>query len=173
MIILSKDSMISVRYEDQALKEILAGLLQEGSAAHGTLIALAGVPKEQMTMAAQVLAGTLNLPLYRVDLSVIVSKYIGETEKNLERLFLRASAERLILLFDTGDALFGERTDVKDSHDCYANIKESFLIKMLATYRVTVISLFESIDEAERKRNRIRQVVVKFPPHRVNLCDTR
>src|SRR6266540_3531214 len=87
------------------------------------------------TMAAEVLARELDLDLYRIDLSQVVSKYIGETEKNLRRLFDAAEAGAAILLFDEADALFGKRSEVKDSHDRYANIEVSYLLQRMEAYR--------------------------------------
>ncbi len=86
------------------------------------------------TLAAEVLANELGLPLYRIDLSAVVSKYIGETEKNLRRVFDAAEATGAILLFDEADALFGKRSEVKDSHDRYANIEVSYLLQRMESY---------------------------------------
>ena len=86
-------------------------------------------------MAAEVLARELRLDLYRIDLSSVVSKYIGETEKNLRRVFDAAEAGGAILLFDEADALFGKRSEVKDSHDRYANIEVSYLLQRMEAYR--------------------------------------
>ena len=83
------------------------------------------------TLAAEVLAGELRLDLYRIDLASVVSKYIGETEKNLRRLFDAAEGGGAILLFDEADALFGKRSEVKDSHDRYANIEVSYLLQRM------------------------------------------
>ena len=82
-------------------------------------------------MAAEVIAGELALDLYRVDLSSVVSKYIGETEKNLRRIFDAAEDGGAVLLFDEADALFGKRSEVKDSHDRYANIEVSYLLQRM------------------------------------------
>src|SRR5690606_23785917 len=87
------------------------------------------------TMAAEVLANALDLTLYRIDLSAVVSKYIGETEKNLRKVFDEAEEQGAILLFDEADALFGKRSEVKDSHDRYANIEVSYLLQRMETYR--------------------------------------
>src|SRR5262249_18365132 len=81
------------------------------------------------TMAAEVLANDLRLGLYRIDLSSVVNKYIGETEKNLRRLFDAAEDGGAILFFDEADALFGKRSEVKDSHDRYANIEVNYLLQ--------------------------------------------
>ncbi len=91
------------------------------------------------TRAAQVLARELQLRLYRVDLSAIGSKYIGETEKNLRRLFAAAAASNKILFFDEADSLFGKRTDVSDSHDRFANLEISYLVQQLESHRGLVI----------------------------------
>jgi SpoVK/Ycf46/Vps4 family AAA+-type ATPase len=87
------------------------------------------------TLAAEVLAGVLELDLYRIDLSQVVSKYIGETEKNLRRVFDAAEDGGAILLFDEADALFGRRSEVKDSHDRYANIEVGYLLQRMEAYR--------------------------------------
>ena len=87
------------------------------------------------TLAAEVLASELHLDLYRIDLSAVVSKYIGESEKNLRRVFDAAEDTGAILLFDEADALFGKRSDVKDSHDRYANIEVSYLLQRIEAYR--------------------------------------
>ena len=87
------------------------------------------------TMAAEVLANQLRLDLYRIDLSAVVSKYIGETEKNLRRVFDAAEDGGAILFFDEADALFGKRSEVKDSHDRYANIEINYLLQRMEAYR--------------------------------------
>ena len=86
-------------------------------------------------MAAEVLANELRLDLYRIDLPAVVSKYIGETEKNLRRVFDAAEDGGAILFFDEADALFGKRSEVKDSHDRYANIEVSYLLQRMEAYR--------------------------------------
>ena len=95
----------------------------------------AGASGTGKTMAAEVLANELRLDLYRIDLSQVVSKYIGETEKNLRRVFDAAEDGGAILLFDEADALFGKRSEVKDSHDRYANIEVSYLLQRMEAYR--------------------------------------
>ena len=115
------------------------------------------------TMAAEVLAGELGLDLYKIDLSAVVSKYIGETEKNLERLFRAAESSGAILLFDEADALFGKRSDVKDSHDRYANIELAFLLQRMEAYRglsILTSNMKASLDTAFLRRIRF---VVQFP----------
>ena len=115
------------------------------------------------TMAAEVLANELRLDLYRIDLSSVVSKYIGETEKNLRRVFDAAEDGGAILLFDEADALFGKRTEVKDSHDRYANIEVSYLLQRMEAYRglaILTTNLKGALDTAFLRRIRF---VVEFP----------
>ncbi|MDY6795817.1 MAG: ATP-binding protein [Actinomycetota bacterium] len=115
------------------------------------------------TMAAEVLANELHLDLYRIDLSQVVSKYIGETEKNLRRVFDAAEDGGAILLFDEADALFGKRSEVKDSHDRYANIEVSYLLQRMEDYRglaILTTNRKEALDDAFMRRLRF---VVQFP----------
>jgi SpoVK/Ycf46/Vps4 family AAA+-type ATPase len=115
------------------------------------------------TMAAEVLAYTLNLDVYRIDLSSVVSKYIGETEKNLCKVFDAAEGGGAILLFDEADSLFGKRSDVKDSHDRYANMEVSYLLQRMEAYQglaILTTNLKDSIDQAFLRRIRF---VVQFP----------
>ncbi len=115
------------------------------------------------TFAAEVLAADLRLDLHRVDLSQVVSKYIGETEKNLRRIFDAAEAGGAVLLFDEADALFGKRSEVKDSHDRYANIEVSYLLQRMEAYRglaILTTNLKSALDSAFLRRLRF---VVQFP----------
>ena len=115
------------------------------------------------TMAAEVLAKKLKLDLYRIDLSQIVSKYIGETEKNLRRIFDAAEEGGAILLFDEADALFGKRSEVRDSHDRYANIEVSYLLQRMEAYRglaILTTNMKNAIDPAFLRRIRF---FVQFP----------
>jgi hypothetical protein len=115
------------------------------------------------TMAAEVLANDLRLDLYHIDLSQVVSKYIGETEKNLARLFDAAEAGGAILLFDEADALFGKRSEVRDSHDRYANIEVSYLLQRMEAYRglaILTTNMKDALDPAFLRRIRF---VVQFP----------
>ncbi|MEO6421287.1 MAG: ATP-binding protein [Candidatus Nitrotoga sp.] len=114
------------------------------------------------TMAAEVLANELHLDLYRIDLSSVVSKYIGETEKNLRKVFDAAEESGAILLFDEADALFGKRSEVKDSHDRYANIEVSYLLQRMESYTglaILTTNLKTSLDTAFQRRLRF---VVQF-----------
>lgn len=123
----------------------------------------AGASGTGKTLAAEVLANELQLDLYRIDLSAVVSKYIGETEKNLGRVFDAAEVGGVILLFDEADSLFGKRSDVKDSHDRYANMEVSYLLQRMEAYRglsVLTTNLKNSIDQAFLRRIRF---IVQFP----------
>ena len=115
------------------------------------------------TMAAEVIASELGLPLYRVDLSAVVSKYIGETEKNLSQIFADASSSGAILFFDEADALFGKRSEVRDSHDRYANMEVSYLLQRMEDYDGIVVlasNLRQNMDEAFVRR---LHLAVDFP----------
>ncbi|MEA5621541.1 ATP-binding protein [Nostoc sp. UHCC 0251] len=115
------------------------------------------------TMAAEVIANDLRLNLYRIDLSAVVNKYIGETEKNLRRLFDAAEDGGAILFFDEADALFGKRSEVRDSHDRYANIEVNYLLQRLEAYRglaILATNLKGSLDHAFMRRLRF---IVNFP----------
>jgi len=115
------------------------------------------------TLAAEVLARELALDLYRIDLSTVVSKYIGETEKNLRQVFDAAEEGGVLLLFDEADALFGKRSDVKDSHDRYANIEVGYLLQRMETYQglaILTTNLKSALDKAFQRRLRF---IVNFP----------
>ena len=115
------------------------------------------------TMAAQVLAAELGLEIFRVDLATTVSKYIGETEKNLDRIFGAAEGSNAILFFDEADALFGKRSEVGDSHDRYANIEVAYLLQKMEGYPGAVIlatNFRRNIDDAFVRR---LDFVIDFP----------
>lgn len=122
-----------------------------------------GPPGTGKTMAAEVIAHDLEVDLYKVDLAGVVSKYIGETEKNLSRIFQEAETSNAILFFDEADALFGKRTEVSDAHDRYANIETSYLLQKMEEYEGIVIlatNLRENMDVAFTRRLRF---IVEFP----------
>jgi ATPase family associated with various cellular activities (AAA)/Winged helix domain, variant len=129
----------------------------------GLTVLFAGASGTGKTMAAEVIAGELGLDLYRIDLATVVSKYIGETEKNLREIFLAATDTDAILLFDEADALFGKRTEVRDSHDRYANQEVSYLLQQMEAYRGAAIlttNMQHALDPAFLRRLRF---VVQFP----------
>jgi hypothetical protein len=121
----------------------------------GVVALFSGPSGTGKTLAAEVIAGALDLDLYRVDLSTVVSKYIGETERNLERVFSAATAGELVLFFDEADALFGKRGEVSDARDRYANIEVAYLLQRLETYDGVVVmasNLRRNIDDAFLRR---------------------
>jgi SpoVK/Ycf46/Vps4 family AAA+-type ATPase len=114
-------------------------------------------------MAAEVIARALHLDLYRIDLSQIVSKYIGETERNLNKVFSEARTSNAILFFDEADALFGKRSEVRDAHDRYANIEISYLLQKMEEYEgvsILATNLKQNLDEAFTRR---LSFTVEFP----------
>ena len=111
------------------------GFGEKSSRGRGISVLFAGPSGTGKTMAAEILANHLKLDLYRIDLAGVVSKYIGETEKNLKKVFDAAEHSGAILFFDEADALFGKRTEVKDSHDRYANIEVNYLLQRMEDYR--------------------------------------
>ncbi len=121
----------------------------------GTVAAFAGPPGTGKTLAARIVAGALNRPLYRVDLGQVVDKYVGETQKNLDRLLDSATGTGVILLFDEADALFGRRTEVRDAHDRYANLEIAHLLARLEEYdglAILTTNLREHLDDAFVRR---------------------
>ncbi|MBE1462770.1 ATP-binding protein [Kibdelosporangium phytohabitans] len=121
----------------------------------GVVALFSGPSGTGKTLAAEIVAGELGLDLYKVDLSSVVSKYIGETEKNLERIFGAAAAGDLVLFFDEADSLFGKRSEVSDAHDRYANIEVAYLLQRLESYDGLVVmatNLQRNIDDAFLRR---------------------
>lgn len=139
------------------------GWEKKGGRGLGTAALFSGPSGTGKTLAAEVLANELKLDLFRIDLSQIVSKYIGETEKNLSRIFSAAEDGGAILLFDEADALFGKRSEVKDSHDRYANVEVSYLLQQMETYRgLTILTTNQksALDQAFLRRLRF---AINFP----------
>jgi len=139
------------------------GFASKGARGLGISALFAGASGTGKTMAAEVLANELRLDLYRIDLSQVVSKYIGETEKNLRRVFDAAEQGGAVLLFDEADALFGKRSEVKDSHDRFANIEISYLLQRMEAYRglaILTTNIKSVLDTAFLRRIRFS---VQFP----------
>lgn len=139
------------------------GFGEKLSLGKGLSVLFSGPSGTGKTMAAEILAGSLGLDLYKIDLSSLVSKYIGETEKNLARVFAEAETANAILFFDEADALFGKRSEVRDAHDRYANIEISYLLQRMEAYEGLVIlatNLSKNMDEAFIRR---LHFVVEFP----------
>ena len=139
------------------------GFARRGARGLGIAALFAGESGTGKTLAAEAIANEVRLDLFRIDLASTVSKYIGETEKNLARLFDAAEASGAVLLFDEADALFGKRSEVKDSHDRYANIEIAYLLQRIEAYRglaILTTNLKSSLDKAFMRRIRF---VVQFP----------
>ena len=139
------------------------GFGQKMSRGKGLSVLFTGSPGTGKTMAAEVIANDLSLDLYKIDLSGVVSKYIGETEKNLSKIFNEAETSNAILFFDEADALFGKRTQISDAHDRYANIEVSYLLQKMEEYEGIVIlatNLRENMDDAFTRRIKF---IVEFP----------
>jgi hypothetical protein len=150
-----------VRHQHEVLGEW--GFGRTASRSRGISALFSGPPGTGKTLAAEVVAAELQLDLYKVDLSGVVSKYIGETEKNLARIFQEAETSNAILFFDEADALFARRTKVADAHDRYANIETSYLLQRVEAYEGIVVlatNLRENIDEAFTRRIRF---IIEFP----------
>ncbi len=155
-----KEIVIQVKQRNKVYLEW--GFSKMGSRGLGISALFAGESGTGKTMASEVLANELQLDLYKIDLSQVVNKYIGETEKNLKQIFDAAEEGGAILLFDEADALFGKRSDVKDSHDRYSNIEVSYLLQRMEAYRglaILTTNMKSSIDTAFLRRIRF---VVNF-----------
>ncbi len=150
-----------LRHRDRVLSEW--GYERAVARTQGLKVLFAGESGTGKTMAAEVLGAELGLELFRVDLSTIVSKYIGETEKNLDRIFEAATGSNAILFFDEADALFGKRSEVSDAHDRYANIEVAYLLQKMEGYPGAVIlatNFRQNIDDAFVRR---LDFVIDFP----------
>ncbi len=139
------------------------GLGRKLTAGSGVSALFSGPPGTGKTLAAQIMANQLGIDLYRIDLSTVVSKFVGETEKNLERIFSEASDSNAILFFDEADAIFGKRSEVKDAHDRYANIEVGYLLQRMENYdgvAILATNLRANLDDAFTRR---LQFIVNFP----------
>jgi SpoVK/Ycf46/Vps4 family AAA+-type ATPase len=141
----------------------------------GVVALFSGESGTGKTMAAEVLAGELGLDLYAIDLATVVDKYVGETEKNLDRIFVEADRVNAVLFFDEADAIFGKRSEVKDAHDRHANVETAYLLQRLETFdgiAILATNLKANLDEAFARR---LDAVVDFPmpdvEHRRKLWD--
>jgi SpoVK/Ycf46/Vps4 family AAA+-type ATPase len=150
-----------VRYRDLVYHRW--GFADSVSGESGLTVLFSGASGTGKSLAARVLANELRLDLYRVDLSAVFSKYIGETEKNLRQIFDAAESGGVVLLFDEAEALFGKRSEVSDSHDRYANVEVSYLLRRLERFNGVAIlttNMREAFDAAFMRRFRF---VVEFP----------
>lgn len=142
-----------VKYRSQVYDQW--GFDRKLSGGKGLNILFAGSSGTGKTMAAEVMANELGLDLYKIDLATVVSKYIGETEKNLARIFAEAESSNAILFFDEADALFGKRSEVRDSHDRYSNIEISYLLQKMEEYEgvsILATNLRKNMDDAFVRR---------------------
>jgi hypothetical protein len=149
--------------------------MQRGSRGEGITALFAGPSGTGKTMAAEVLTAELGFDLYAVDIATVVDKYIGETEKNLDRIFSEAAGVNGVLFFDEADALFGKRSDVRDSHDRYANVEVAYLLQRMEQYdglAILATNLRANLDDAFTRR---LQAVVEFPmpdaEHRLRIWE--
>ncbi|HEU5266298.1 MAG TPA: ATP-binding protein [Jatrophihabitans sp.] len=134
-----------------------------GGRGNGITALFAGDSGTGKTMSAEAIAGELGLDLYTVNLATVIDKYVGETEKNLERIFAEASGVNAVLLFDEADAIFGKRSEVRDAHDRYANIESAYLLQRMETFdglAVLATNLRANIDEAFTRR---LDAIIDFP----------
>ncbi len=157
----SKNIPQIVRYGSNGFDELINRFRTSSRNAFPVLFA--GSSDDFKTLAADIISVELNLNLYRANLSSLVSKYAGETEKNLDRVFREAAKNNAIVLLDEADALFGKRTEIKDTHDRYANLEVTYLLRRIENYNgIVILSTRHSntIDEALIRRMRY---VVKFP----------
>jgi vesicle-fusing ATPase len=169
------DDLVLPEFQKQILCDIIVNVRQrarvhdqwgfaaKSSRGLGISALFSGASGTGKTLAAEIMANELRLDLYRIDLSQVVSKYIGETEKNLRRVFDAAETAGAVLLFDEADALFGKRSEVKDSHDRYANIEVSYLLQRMEAYRglaILTTNMKQALDPAFMRRIRF---VVQFP----------
>jgi SpoVK/Ycf46/Vps4 family AAA+-type ATPase len=138
------------------------GFAVSSSRGSGVSALFVGPTGSEKIMAAEVLANELQLPLFRIELSTVVSKYIGETEKNLQRIFDAAEDGAAILFFDEADALFGKRSEVRDSHDRYANTEIMYLLQRMENYRGLAILATNAKNSGSAFMRRLR-FAVNFP----------
>jgi SpoVK/Ycf46/Vps4 family AAA+-type ATPase len=153
-------SDIEADWRARASRKADPGAAADDIGAATVVVLFVGQSGTGKTMAAERLASALHLALHRVDVSAVVSKYIGETEKNLERVFAAAECASAVLYFDEADALFGKRSEVKDSHDRYANIEVGYLLERIEAFHGIVVLASNSrkdIDDAFLRR--VRYVV--------------
>ena len=145
--------------QQRALQNIAVNVREHGQ---GIGIVFTGAGYDQKIKAAEAIARETSLDLFRIDLSKVVSKFIGETEKNLKRIFAETASTGALLLFDEADALYGKRTEVKDSHDRFANVEINYLLQLIEAHRGGVIlglASRETMDQAFLKRVRF---IVEF-----------
>jgi len=155
------DLAARARNRDRVLIEW--GMRPGGGRGRGVTALFAGDSGTGKTMSAEVIAGELGLDLYTVNLATVIDKYVGETEKNLERIFAEAGGVNAVLLFDEADAIFGKRSEVRDAHDRYANIESAYLLQRMETFdglAILATNLRANIDDAFTRR---LDMIIDFP----------
>ncbi|MFJ3902931.1 AAA family ATPase [Streptomyces sp. NPDC090025] len=156
-----RELAVRARHRDQVLGQW--GMRPGGGRGRGVIALFAGSSGTGKTMSAEVVAADLGMDLYVVDLSTVVDKYVGETEKNLERIFTEASSVNAVLLFDEADAIFGKRSEVKDARDKHANVESAYLLQRMESFdgiAVLTTNLRANLDEAFTRRI---DVIADFP----------
>lgn len=156
-----REVFYQLKYRHKVLEEW--GLKKQMPYGTGVSVIFSGPPGTGKTMAAGIMAGELGVELYRVCLPAVVSKYIGETEKNLEQIFERADKSQAALFFDEADVLFGRRTEVKEANDKYSNLEAAFLLQKIEEFEgltILATNLLKNMDEAFRRRMKL---IVEFP----------
>ncbi|WP_029387503.1 ATP-binding protein, partial [Streptomyces leeuwenhoekii] len=156
-----RELALRARHREQVLGRW--GMRPGGGRGRGVIALFAGESGTGKTMSAEVVAADLGMDLYVVDLSTVVDKYVGETEKNLERIFTEASAVNAVLLFDEADAIFGKRSEVRDARDRHANVESAYLLQRMESFdgiAVLTTNLRANLDEAFTRR---LDVVADFP----------
>ena len=156
-----RDLAARARNRDRVLIEW--GMRPGGGRGRGVTALFAGDSGTGKTMSPEVIAGELGLDLYTVNLATVVDKYVGETEKNLERIFAEAGGVNAVLLFDEADAIFGKRSEVRDAHDRYANIESAYLLQRMETFdglAILATNLRANIDDAFTRR---LDMIIDFP----------
>lgn len=154
----------SLRFKSRHYHALVRHLSTPNQAQGGTVLTFTGVPRRELGSAAAQFATALDRQLYRIDLGRVVSRYIGETEKRLDQLFADAAASDSVLLFDEADALFGERTGVKDAHDRYANLDIDYLLQRIEQSGGLAILATNHPRPPRRRTRGATHVLVKFPP---------
>ncbi|MFE1957079.1 ATP-binding protein [Streptomyces sp. NPDC059479] len=161
------------RYRDQVLGAW--GMRPGGGRGRGVSALFAGDSGTGKTMSAEVIAADLGLDLYTVDLATVIDKYVGETEKNLERIFTEAAGVNGVLLFDEADAIFGKRSEVKDAHDRYANVESAYLLQRMESFdglAILATNLRANLDDAfTRRLDLVIDFPIPDPPQRRLLWD--
>lgn len=156
-----KEILDHIKYRDLVYREW--GFKEHLHLEDGLNILFTGEPGTGKTMAAEILANEADKDLYKIDLSMVISKYIGETEKNINRIFEYAERTNAMIFFDEADAIFGKRTEIKDAHDRYANVEVDYLLQKMDSHNLVVVlasNLSENIDDAFIRR---MHSILKFP----------